>query len=389
VENKYEETARAILGVTLGEIFRGATTSYNRKNNRLPTAVEGEFGRFLVDMACHNDEFAKTLIKTFDDQYKHRSSNPVLNQNWIDLLTRYAKNLVNNFIENNPLAKGNDVYDALGRPIAGEKAAYERLGKFVQFLTDVLAGKYTVGGNYKTNWAGVDDYYLLTNNGRTLSPLAVDIMREFNTIFKVLLKGIPGMEDIDGLFDVRTGPDNEILWGIRGSSDQAITGTAHILMMVHLGAVEFESDVRSLTPRYGLLVQGVIERLFEDPQRRLKRDLKILAECNGMAIDYKKGFERHDGYLYFEMYFIKDPRYRVLCRVNEATVSSVRDGVELFYFGLESAPTRPSATMEMFRKALKSDSVSILLANCPRFRTRFIFDVLADATDPLEYPAWA
>ena len=293
------------------------------------------------------------------------------------------------------MTKGNDKYDAQGMAVAGEKAARQQLANFVKFLEDVLAGRYIVGGNYKTTWEGISDYYMLqypssssTKGKKILTPLAVDIIREFNNIFELLLKGVPGTEvtNVESLFDVHIGSQGEIYWGYRlRNKDMVVTGTARLVMMVHLGAVSFEYT-KQFSPKYGLVLQSIIERLFSDPKENIRRELEILAECNGLGINYKKGLEEHDGFLYGEMYYLENPQYRVLFRVNLATISLVRDGIELFYFGTEAAPVRPSATMETLKRAIAQKSVSAFLAVCPQFRSRFIFDVLADAIDPLNYP---
>jgi hypothetical protein len=398
VETTYKKAAESIVGNQIViDLIQHASEVWNRANDHLIPDQANLFGQLLEEMHVANDAFASKLVKKTGQLARERTCCPVLSPEWIVLMERLATNLLDNLLRDYPMTKGNDVKDANGNSIAGEQAARNQLAEFISFLRKVLSKEVTTSTNgqpYLTNSVTFpdSDFYLqkVAEQGGPRKPtqLSIDMMRQFNRIFEVLLKGVPGVDttDISNLFDVHAQSDGDIGWGKsdRKSATDCVTGIARLLMMVRLGSVSFEQR-SSLRPHYGVVVQAVIERLFS--RDTIREDINILAKCNGMGVDFKKGLhEDGNGFIYFEMYYLNNPQYRVLCRVNKATMTLVRDGIDVFYFGTEASPQRPSATIETFLAAKRSNALSAFLASSLKFKTRLIFDVLADATDPLNYP---
>lgn len=105
-----------------------------------------------------------------------------------------------------------------------------------------------------------------------------------------------------------------------------------------------------------LVVQRVLENTFG---YRIDNDLDIFARINGLRLNREK-MKEIGGYIYFEVFWEKNPQYKMLCRVPTNMMTVVRDGVEVFWFSDAGANIGPSIDFDTMASAVAAGTWAVL-----------------------------
>nr|MDO8109778.1 hypothetical protein [Candidatus Sigynarchaeota archaeon] len=165
--------------------------------------------------------------------------------------------------------------------------------------------------------------------------------------------------------------------------DNLVNNLGLITQQLHYNALLFEMDPNDISTLGHLVVQRALEDAFG---YHIENDLNILTRINGLSINHER-VKEIDGYVYFEVFWERNPQYKMLCRVPVKTMTSVRTGVEVFWYHDGGVNIGPSIDFNTMMSSIAAGTWNVLkqrLLATGRITslTTKVWTLLADSTDP-------